>query len=173
MAALEAGVKTIEHGSYLDEEAATAMVEADAILVPTRFIIEEGVAHEEAWPPYAYKKMVMVADHHATALKTAVARGVTIATGSDALVPSQARHRTREVRHLIEAGMAPLRAIEAATANAPLTLGPQAPNTGLLAEGCDADMIAFDTDPLGDITVWGDPDRVTHVWKGGALVKAG
>ena len=40
MAALEAGVKTIEHGTYLDEEAADAMVESGAILVPTRFILK-------------------------------------------------------------------------------------------------------------------------------------
>jgi imidazolonepropionase-like amidohydrolase len=171
MAALEAGVKTIEHGSYLDEEAATAMVESDAILVPTRFIIEEGLAQEEAWPPYAYKKMVMISDHHANAVKTAIARGVTIAAGSDAIVTGTGARRTAEVRLLIEAGMTPLEAIEAATATGPLTLGPQAPRKGLLAEGYDADIIALDTNPGTDITVWGDPDRVTHVWKDGVPVK--
>ena len=171
MAALEAGVKTIEHGSYLDEEAAAAMVEAEAVLVPTRFIIEEGLALEEAWPPYAYKKLVMVADHHANALRLAIAHGVTIAAGSDALIGSMGRHRTREVRYLIEAGMTPLAAIESATANGPLTLGPQAPKKGLLADGYDADIIAFDASPLDDLALWGDPDRVTHVWKEGVLTK--
>lgn len=169
MAALEAGVKTIEHGSYLDEEAATAMLEADAILVPTRFIVEEGLALKEVWPPYAYKKLVNIADHHANALRLAISKGVTIAAGSDAILMGQ--HRTREVRYLIEAGMTPLAAIEAATANGPLTLGPQAPKKGLLADGYDADIIALDTNPLNDITVWGDPDRVTHVWKKGVLAK--
>ena len=135
------------------------------------FIVEEGLAMEEAWPPYAYKKLVMVADHHANALKTAIAGGVTIASGSDALIESQARHRTREVRYLIEAGMTPVAAIEAATANGPLTLGAQAPTKGLLADGYDADIIALDTNPIDDITLWGDPDRVTHVWKDGILVK--
>ena len=62
---------------------------------------------------------------------------------------------------LIDAGMTPLEAIEAATANGPDTLGPQAPKSGLLREGYDADVIAFDVNPLDDITVWGDPDRVT------------
>jgi imidazolonepropionase-like amidohydrolase len=171
MAALEAGVKTIEHGSYLDEEAATAMLEADAILVPTRFVVEEGLGQEETWPPYAYKKLVMVSEHHANAMKTAIARGVTIATGSDAFLTGMGASRTAEVRLLIEAGMTPLQAIEAATANGPLTLGPQAPRSGVLTDGYDADIIAFDADPLTDITVWGDPARVTHVWKSGVPVK--
>jgi imidazolonepropionase-like amidohydrolase len=41
----------------------------------------------------------------------------------------------------------------------------------MLAVGHDADVIAVDTDPLTDLSVWGDPDRVTHVWKAGALLK--
>jgi imidazolonepropionase-like amidohydrolase len=172
MAALEAGVKTIEHGSYLDEEAATAMVESGAILVPTRFIIEESLGMGDRWPSYAFRKMVMVAEHHENALKTAIARGVTIATGADVFFSGDVgRRRTGEVRCLIDAGMTPLGAIEAATANGPLTLGPRAPRSGILANGFDADLIAFDTNPLEDVTVWGDPDRVTHVWKGGELVK--
>ena len=91
--------------------------------------------------------------------------------GSDALTREHGKHRTREVRHLIEAGLSPLAAIEAATANGPLTLGAQAPLSGVLAEGMDADVIAFDSNPLDDLTIWGDPDRVTHVWKAGELFK--
>ena len=62
MAALEAGVHTIEHGSYLDEEAAVAMREAGAILVPTRFIVEQGLRSKDRLPDYAYEKMVAIAD---------------------------------------------------------------------------------------------------------------
>lgn len=172
MAALEAGVKTIEHGSYLDEEAVEAMLEADAILVPTRFIIEEGLAMEQAWPAYAYRKLVGVAEHHANALKLAIARGVKIATGADVFFSGDlGRHVTREVRFLIEAGMTPLDAIEAATANGPLTLGPQAPRKGVLAVDHDADIVAFDANPIDDISIWGDPDRVTQVWKSGVPIK--
>ena len=172
MAALEAGVQTIEHGSYLDDEAAEAMVETGAILVPTRFILAELLDMEDAVPPYAYRKAVMVADHHTHALKTAIAAGVTIAMGTDIFLSGPLHgQNSREVRHLIEGGMTPLEAIEAATANGPLTLGRQAPASGQLVEGYDADVIAFDTDPLEDLSVWGDPGRVTHVWKTGSLVK--
>ena len=65
-----------------------------------------------------------------------------------------------------------LEAIESATANGPGTLGDLAPLSGQLVDGYDADVIAFDTNPLDDLTIWGDPDRVTHVWKAGAPAKA-
>ena len=66
----------------------------------------------------------------------------------------------------------PLEAIEAGTANGPTTLGPQAPKSGLLAEGYDADVIAISANPLEDISILGDRKNVTHVWKAGALVKS-
>ena len=159
MAALAAGVTTIEHGSYLDDEAAEAaeaMVEAGAILVPTRFIIDELLKMEDVLPPYAYKKGVMVSDYHAHALKTAISAGVTIAMGTDIFISGTLQgQNSREVKALIDAGLTPLEAVEAATANGPLTLGPQAPASGQLREGYDADVIAFDADPLEDLAVCG------------------
>jgi len=172
MAALHAGVKTIEHGSYLDEEAAELMIEKDAILVPTRFILDELLGMEARIPPYAYRKAVLVADHHALAMKTAIAAGVKIAMGTDIFVSGAMYGRnSAEVLCMINAGMTPLEAIEAATASGPDTLGPQAPRSGRLVAGYDADIIAFDTNPLEDVSVWGDPDRVTHVWKAGTAAK--
>lgn len=172
MAALRAGARTIEHGSYLDDEAAEAMAAAGAVLVPTRFILERLMDMEDAIPAYAFRKARLVFDHHTLALKTAVASGVTIAMGTDIFLSGTDQGRNSlEVKHLIDAGMPALDAIEAATANGPLTLGAQAPPSGLLEAGYDADVIAFDTDPLEDPTIWGDPDRVTHVWKRGSLVK--
>jgi imidazolonepropionase-like amidohydrolase len=151
MAALEAGVKTIEHGSYLDEEAADAMVEAGAILVPTRFVIDDLLGKPELLPAYAYRKGQMVAEYHEQAMKIAVAAGVRIATGTDIFMSGDMYGRnSREIRHLIEAGMAPLDAIESATAIGPETIGPQAPLSGQLKEGYDADVITLDFDPLED-----------------------
>lgn len=176
MAALRAGVRTIEHGSYLDEEAAELMKETGAILVPTRFIVEELLEMEALVPAYAYRKLTGLADTHAQALKIAVATGVTIAMGTDIFASGPVHgfrygQASREIRHLTEAGMSPLEAIEAATATGPLTLGPQAPRSGQLVEGYDADLISLDRSPLDDPTVWGDPGNVTHVWKAGNLVK--
>lgn len=67
--------------------------------------------------------------------------------------------------------MTVLDAIEAATATGPLTLARLAPRSGQLLEGYDADVIALDANPLDVITIWGEPDRVTHVWKSGEVVK--
>jgi imidazolonepropionase-like amidohydrolase len=72
---------------------------------------------------------------------------------------------------MVKAGLSPLAAIEAATATAPLTLGPQAPRSGLLAAGYDADVIALAADPAGDVSIVADPANITHVWQGGVLVK--
>lgn len=176
MAALRAGVGTIEHGSYLDEEAAELMKAQGAILVPTRFIVEELLGMEAHVPAYAYRKIAGLADTHAQALKIAVAVGVKIAMGTD-IFPSGPVHgfryslASREIKHLTEAGLTPLQAIEAATATGPSTLGPQAPRSGRLIEGFDADLIALDRSPLEIDSIWGDPERVTHVWKGGRLIK--
>ena len=173
MAALEAGVHTIEHGSYLDEEAARLMIERGAILVPTRFIVAELVDMEDALPRYAYEKIIAIADQHEEALKLAVVEGVKIATGTDIFMSGDTYGRNgAEIKHLQDAGLSALEAVEAATANGPDTLGPQAPQSGQLVAGFDADVIAIDFDPLQDSSGWGDPNRVTHVWKAGEAVKA-
>lgn len=173
MAALRAGVKTIEHGSYLDEEAAELMVETGAILVPTRFVINDLLGGVEHLPRYVYEKGHMIAGQHEMAMKIAVAKGVKIAAGCDIFVSGRNYgENSGEVANLINAGLTDLEAIEAATATAPETLGMQAPMSGQLVTGFDADVIAFDANPLDDRSVWGQPDRVTHVWKSGQIYKA-
>ncbi len=76
-----------------------------------------------------------------------------------------------EVVHLVKLGMTPLQAIEAATATAPLTLGPQAPKSGRLEAGYDADVITVGANPLTDISVLARPEHITGVWKSGRRVK--
>jgi imidazolonepropionase-like amidohydrolase len=168
MAALKAGCHTIEHGSFLTEEACDLMIEQNAMLVPTRFVNEALLPHLEMMPPYAYKKGMMVTEAHEASLKMAIAKGVRIAAGCDIFVSGQMYgESSREILHLINAGMTDLEAIEAATASGPETLGPQAPRSGQLIAGFDADVIALDANPLDDRSVWGDPTRVTHVWQAG------
>lgn len=173
MAALEAGIKTIEHGTFLDEEAATAMVESGAILVPTRFIVDllvrEGEAH--GMPEYAKKKIEMTAESHADGMALAIVRGVKIALGTDIWATGIWGRNAEELPLMVECGMTPLQAIEMATANAPATLGPQAPNAGQLKEGMDADVICVTGDPSSDVSVLADPANVTHVFKGGVRYK--
>lgn len=177
MAALRAGVATIEHGTYLDEEACDAMRETGTILVPTRTIIENILAHLDKVPPYAAAKLTALAAIHADMLRMAIDRGVTIAMGTDLGLtgldlPGAWGTNGTELQHLVALGMTPQQAIEAATATAPRTLGPQAPRSGLLAEGYDADLITMDGDPLADISLLAEPDHITAVWVGGRQVKA-
>jgi imidazolonepropionase-like amidohydrolase len=173
MAALEAGVRTIEHGTYLDEEAATAMRESGAVLVPTRFIVEYLMTsgRSQGMPDYAYAKIAALADRHAEAVAIAVASGVTIALGTDIWGPGLWGRNGEELGHLAAAGMTALQAIEAATANGPLTLGPQAPPAGILAAGWDADLITVDGDPVADLSLLADPAHITGVWKRGERCK--
>ncbi len=131
-----------------------------------------GTELNDIMPPYAYKKGLLIADAQASAMKLAVAKGVKIAMGTDIFVSGDMYGRNSlEIKFLQDAGMTALDAIEAATANGPDTLGPQAPLSGQLRQGYDADVIAVDFNPLEDSSGWGDPDRVTHVWQGGRPAK--
>jgi imidazolonepropionase-like amidohydrolase len=176
MAAIEAGVATIEHGSYLDEEACDAMIESGTILVPTRSIIEDILKNIATVPPYAAAKLTALASTHAAAIELAIARGVTVAMGTDIGMtgmdlPNSWGTNGSELAHLVRLGMTPLQAIAAATSIAPRTLGPQAPRSGRLAEGYDADFITLDADPLADVSVLTRPEHITGVWTGGRRVK--
>lgn len=78
-----------------------------------------------------------------------------------------------ELSYAVEAGMTPLEAIEAATANGPLTLGENmAPKSGQIKEGYDADLIAVVRSPLQNIKLLADAKNISHVWKDGKLCKA-
>lgn len=173
MAALRAGALTIEHGTYLDLECATLMKEKGAILVPTRTlheVLRSGLSATSA------TKMIDASKHLKHACELAIQHGVTMALGSDlglSLRGHPAAHgkNALELSLAVDAGMSPLAAIEAATANGPLTLGAQAPRSGQVAVGYDPDFIAVSSSPLEDINVLVNPTNITHVWRGGVLYK--
>jgi len=177
MNALHAGVQTIEHGSYLDDEAIALMKEKGAMLIATRTIVEYGMSHLDQLPEQPRKKMVQIADAHKAAWAKAVKAGVKNALGTDlGYSTTSVDHRHgmngREFPLAVKAGMTPLEAIEAGTAAGPLTLGPQAPKSGQLKAGYDADFIVLSSNPIDDINILADPSNVTHVWKGGKLFKS-
>ncbi|KAF2251598.1 amidohydrolase [Trematosphaeria pertusa] len=176
MAALRAGCKTLEHGTYLDDECFALMKEKDVILVPTSTVVHEAQKNADLLSPESRLKVVELGKVAAGMYRSAVKSGVKIALGTDLIVSIPGGglshgNNGAELGYAVEAGMTPLQAIEAATATAPETLGPQAPMSGQLKEGYDADLIALDGDPLEDITLVNKPDRITHVWKSGKLFK--
>jgi imidazolonepropionase-like amidohydrolase len=175
MAAIEAGVRTIEHGTYLDEESAAAMRETGAILVPTRTIVED-IRTGRAAPAYAQAKLDAIADIHRGAVALAHETGVRVAMGTDLALragggPAAWGRNGRELPLLGECGFTALEAIEAATASGPDTLGPQAPRSGQLQPGYDADVITLDVNPLDDLSVFLKTEHITGVWRSGQRVK--
>jgi len=177
-ACVRAGVRTIEHGTYLDEPTAKLMKQHGAILVTTHTIHSRVLDHGPrlGMPAYALEKMKVMVALQKSSTQAAMAAGVPVALGTDSFssgpdTVSPWGNHALELGYLVKSGMTPLQAIEAGTANGPLTLGPQAPKSGQLREGYDADVIAVSQNPVDDITVLADAANVPQVWRAGQLVK--
>ncbi|MEX5634502.1 amidohydrolase family protein [Parafrankia sp. FMc2] len=175
-AAVRAGCRTIEHGTELDERTASEMKSADATLVPTRTAYEAILTHRDEVPPAALRKLTELEGRHREAMAIARAVGVRVAAGTDLGTstpgsPFAWGGNGAEFVHLVAAGFSPEEAVAAGTALAPLTLGPQAPRSGQLTAGYDADVLGLTGNPLEDIAILARPAEITHVWKTGKLVK--
>lgn len=177
MAALHARVRSIEHGMYLDEECIALMKEKGVYYVATQHIVHTLLSdYIDDLPPKTQTKLRTIAAHGQKAYKLAVKHGVKIALGTDILSSdrkSKLSHgnNAHELIWAVKAGMTPLQAIEAATANGPETLGRMAPKSGQLKEGYDADFIAVKQSPLEDVGVLTTRDNIEKVWKGGRKFK--
>ncbi|KAL7789474.1 hypothetical protein V8C37DRAFT_386006 [Trichoderma ceciliae] len=178
VAALRAGVKSIEHGFYIDEEVAELMLEKDAIYVPTQHIVRILARdYSDQLPPPVKRKLFGIVDKSKESYRLVIEKGIKVALGTDMISSARASalshgNNAQELTYAVELGMTPLQAIECATANGPETLGGMAPLSGQLKVGYDADIIAVARNPLEDIRVLTDPINITHVWKGGKLFKS-
>ena len=173
-AAIRAGFKVIEHNSYADEEVLKEMKDKGIMLVATMTGFYCILENKDSIPKPMLEKVLKFAEKSKAMYREAIKMGIKCATGSDlmggtALTPGKNGY---EIPLAVEHGMTPLQAIEAATANGPLTLGPQAPRSGEIKIGFDADFIALEKNPLDDIWVFKKPKNITYIWKGGKLVKA-
>ncbi|MEP6690103.1 MAG: amidohydrolase family protein [Gemmatimonadaceae bacterium] len=167
--AVRAGVASIEHGTFLDEEGAKLMAGRGTYLVPTLIAIETvklmadrgvltGQRAQKARTAYA-----MGPRRIALALKY----GVPIALGTDGSVYPRGEN-AREFKLMVDAGLSPTQALVAGTLGAAKLLGWD-DRLGTLAAGMLADLVAVPGDPLRDITA---TERVLLVMKGGAVYKA-
>ena len=177
MASIRAGVKVIQHGSGADEEVFEAMKKNNVMLVATITRLQAILENEDKYPPAMYRKTVELAKMHKAAYRSAVKAGVKCALGSDLFggpgTVQAAGINGNEIALAVSVGgMTILQAIEAATANGPLTLGPQAPKSGIVKEGYDADLLGLDADPLHDIEMMRKPKNIKYIWKRSKLVKA-
>jgi len=171
--AVRGGVRSIEHGCLIDEEAISMMRERDVYLVPTLVAPRDVAAIAERRPGQLTAEMVdkaqRVAAVHMQAFRQAVAAGVHVALGTDAGVGEHGSNG-RELALMVEGGMTPMQALMAATATPARLLGLQ-DRLGSLEQGKLADVVAVQGDPLADIALMGDPSRVRVVVKGGEVVR--
>ncbi len=166
--AAEAGVDSIEHGSYIDDAAIAVMKEHGTYLVPTLYlgdwmIDNAGLTHLPA-PLLAKAQEVIPAARKNIA--HAFASGVKVAFGTDAAVYPHGMN-AHEFAVMVKLGLTPLQAIQASTVNAADLLG-WSGKIGTLEPGAWADMVAVEGDPLKDVTTL---ERVKFVMKGGVVVK--
>ena len=165
--AVRAGVRSIEHGTFLDEEAVALMVERGCWLVPTFNAIHAvagAPAADAGLTAYAGQPIELIEIHRAS-IRLALDAGVAIATGSDAGISEHGRN-AEELAHLVECGVSPVEAVRAATGSAARLLE-IAEHTGTLEPGKRADVLVLDGSP-DDLT--GIAARVRAVYMDGEAV---
>src|SRR5262249_38857730 len=150
--AVLAGVDSIEHGSYIDDEGIRLMKEHGTYLVPTVYLEDWVLDNLQTlgWTPNTMEKARMVIPVAHTNLSRAFKSGLKVALGTDAGVYPHGLNG-HEFGKMVEMGLTPLQAIQAGTVNAAELLG-WADRIGALEAGKWADMIAVDGDPLRDVT---------------------
>ena len=164
MAALKAGVDTIEHGDGFDEESIDLMIKKGVYWCPTIYVAAYVAEGRAAAGNPIWKSMV---DLEREAFGVAVKKGAKIAYGTDAGGYSWSENQAKELSYMVRYGMTTLQAIQSATKVAAELL--QAENDiGEIAVGKFADIIAVENDPLKDVS---ELEHVKFVMKGGVVVK--
>lgn len=166
--ASEAGVDSIEHGSYIDDAGIAEMKKNGTYLVPTLYLGDWFLdnAEKNHVPDFLLIKAKAVIPAARQNIAHAFASGVKVAFGTDAAVYPHGLN-AHEFAVMVKLGLSPLQAIQAATINAADLLG-WSGKVGTLEPGAWADVIAADADPLKDVTVL---ERVKFVMKGGEVVR--
>jgi imidazolonepropionase-like amidohydrolase len=164
--AIRAGARSVEHGSYLDDEAINLLVDTGTFfsvdIYDGEWALEHGAA--DGWPAETMRKLEASQVGAGAVLRKAAEHGVRIVFGTDSGVYPHGLN-ARQLSSYVRCGMTPLEAIRAATVVAADCLG-WSDRVGSLAPGRFADMVAVEGDPLADITVL---ERPVAVLKGGAV----
>ncbi len=166
--AVRAGIRSIDHGIYLDDEAIDLMLRRGTWFVPTLVAplgVIEAVDAGVVLPRAVVDKARMVIDIHRAAFRKAVEAGVRIAMGTDSGVTAHGRN-LRELELMTAGGMAPAAVLEATTRSAAELLGVDA-DLGTVEVGKIADLVVVGGDPY---EFAGLDQRIEQVWQGGARV---
>jgi imidazolonepropionase-like amidohydrolase len=165
--AAQAGVDSIEHGSYINDESIAEMKKDGTYLVPTLYL-EDWMLEKGSLPAIYHQKMLDVSGVAKSNIKRAIEAGVKIALGTDAAVYPHGLNAHELDVYVNQLGMAPLAALQSATIHAADLMGLSA-KTGALEPGKWADIIAVDKNPLDDVRVL---QEVKFVMKGGLVYKS-
>lgn len=165
--AIAAGVDSIEHGCYLDEDPRhlDLMAARGIVFVPTLLVYEY---HRKSPQPHVRERAHDLYEHHILAIQRALKAGVKIVAGTDAGGHGHPAN-AGELVCLVEAGLTPMQAIQAATAWAADCCGKEA-ELGTVEKGKLADLVAVCGDPLADIGVLRERANIRLVLKGGEAV---
>ncbi|SEO66074.1 Imidazolonepropionase [Halogranum amylolyticum] len=165
-AAVEAGVDTVEHGTFLDDEAVDLLVDHDVTLVPTLSAPYHIVRNIETATEESARKTRHVYERHVDSFGKALEAGVRIAGGTDAGTPFNYHGaNATEVEFMAKYGMDPVEAIRAMTEVAADVIGLD--GSGTLEPGTNADLLVVDGDVTDDLTLLNNPAAVL---KGGEVV---
>jgi len=166
--ASQAGVDSIEHGSYIDDAGIAEMKKNGTYLVPTLYLADWFLANAERLqvPPELIAKGKEVMPAARKNIAHAFSSGVKVAFGTDAAVYPHGLN-AHEFAVMVKLGLSPLQSIQAGTINAADLLG-WSDKIGAVEPGKWGDIIAVDGDPLQDVTTL---ERVKFVMKGGEVVK--
>jgi imidazolonepropionase-like amidohydrolase len=164
--AVEAGVDSIDHGCYLDEEPELLdlMAQRGIFFVPTFAVYDY---HRKSPLPHVRERAQHLEAHHVASLRRALAAGVKIAAGTDAGGHGHPANAL-EIACLVRAGMTSLQALRAATGWAAECIGRER-DLGTVEQGKLADLVVVAGDPLADVTILQDPERIGLVIKGGEI----
>src|SRR5437763_1267225 len=166
--AIEAGVDSIEHGSFLKPETLTLMKNKGIYLTPTLMATEWIMSRLDSYPPALQTKAKAAAAARSDMFRNAVKLGVKISFGTDAAVFPHGQN-AREFKVMVDLGMPAIEALRSATANDAELFG-IAQKTGTLEKGKLAEIIAIPCDPTTDIAA---TERVFFVMKEGKIIRNG
>jgi imidazolonepropionase-like amidohydrolase len=166
--AIEAGVDSIEHGSFMKPETLTLMKNKGTYLTPTLMATEWIMSKIDNYPPALQAKAKAAAAARSDMFRNAVKMGIKVSFGTDAAVFPHGQN-AKEFKVMVDLGMQPIDALKTATGNAADLFG-IAQKTGTLEKGKFADVIAMPGDPTADITA---TERVSFVMKEGKIIRNG
>jgi len=166
--AIEAGVDSIEHGSFMKPETLTMMKKKGTFLTPTLMASEWIMGKLDNYPSALQAKAKAAYRARSEMFRNAVTMGIKISFGTDAAVFPHGQN-AKEFKLMVDLSMKPIDALKSATANDAELLG-IAQKVGTLEKGKLADIIAMPGDPTSDITA---TERVTFVMKEGKIIRQG